>query len=324
LVAGDINPTNSLIEPYLYVEILMTLSQNSLEVWRCGGPHRHGTARFRGGHDRDRVRALLDVRLYANALRGNVTQVDVLDAGRAAYEMISRELEELSACRMIGRPNLLAVRTDATPVVQTDLDNSTPLRTNLLQELFFLTQITNQWTGIGYRVAALDGVGTLYRFAATAKTAQLLTNDLYARFRAAQVDPRTGAVSANLHRVTDGIIHLRVVPYDESGRRLDVAEPLGFTNFLQRVLRPGENPPTNSSPRFSPPDVAPPRKPNQTEFFSRAMPFLPIVNFELGVLERATKQYQSVRELIWPGDFWRSGRTSAPLSRTNPIHAAVQ
>jgi hypothetical protein len=261
-----------------------------------------------------------------NALRGNVTQVDVLDSGRAASEMISRELEELSACRMIGRPNLLAVRTDATPVVQTDLDNSTPLRTNLLQELFFLTQITHRWTGIGYRVAALDGVGTLYRFAATANTAQLLTNDLYARFRAAQVDPRTGAVSVNLHRVTDGIIHLRVVPYDESGRKLDVGEALGFTNFLRQVLRPNENPPTNSPATiFLRPDVAGPR-PNQTEFFFTSNALPSYVELELGVLERATfEQYLSVRGTDLAPKFLRERANKVHLFRERiPIRTAVQ
>ncbi len=260
-----------------------------------------------------------------NALRNNVTQVDVFDSGRAASEMIGRELEELSASGLRARPNLLAVRTGA-PLIQTDLDNVTPLRTNVLQDLFFLTSFTNKWTGIGYRVAAVDGVGTLYRFAVNANVHQLATNDMVAHFQAAGVDPRKGIVSTNLHRVTDGVIHFRVVAYDQSGRKLDVYEPLGFTNFVRQVLKPGQNLPTNSAATiFIRPDVAGAR-PNQTEFFFTSNALPAYVELEMGVLERATfEQYLSVQGTQLAPKFLRERANKVHLFRERiPIRTAVQ
>jgi hypothetical protein len=260
-----------------------------------------------------------------NALRANVTQVDVFDSGRAASDMIGRELEELSACGLRGRPNLQAIRTDAA-LVQTDLDNMTPLRTNVLQEVFFLTLFTNKWTGIGYRVAGVDGVGTLYRFAITANAHQLATNDLLSHFHAAEVDPQKGTISANLHRVSDGVIHFRLVAYDQSGRRLDVNEPLGFTNFLRQVLRPGQNPPTNSAATiFLRPDVAGAR-PNQTEFFFTGNALPAYLELEIGVLERTTfQQYLSLRGTPLAQKFLRERANKVHLFRERvPIRTDVQ
>jgi hypothetical protein len=260
-----------------------------------------------------------------NALRANVTQVDVFDSGRAASDVISRELEELSACGLKGRPNLQVVRSDV-PLIQTELDNMTPLRTNVLQEVFFLTLFTNKWTGIGYRVAAVDGVGTLYRFATTANVHQLVTNDLVTQFRAASFNPLTGAVSTNLHRVSDGVIHFRLLAYDQSGRKLDVNESLGFTNFLRQVLRPGQNPPANSAATiFLRPDVGGPR-PSQTEFFFMGNALPAYVELEIGVLERtAFVQYLSLRGTPLAQKFLRERANKVHLFRERiPIRTAVQ
>jgi hypothetical protein len=248
----------------------------------------------------------------------------VFDSGRAASDMISRELEELSACGLKGRPNLQAVRTDR-PFVQTEMDNMTPLRTNVLQEVFFLTRFTNKWTGLGYRVVAVDGVGTLYRFATAVNDRQLAENDLVTRFRAAGFNPQTGAVSTNLHRVSDGIVHFRLLAYDQSGRRLDVNEPLGFTNFPRLVLQPSQNPPTNSAATvFLRPDH--PQPPNQTDFFFTSNALPAYVELEIGVLERTTfEQYLAVRGTPLAPKFLRERANKVHLFRERiPIRTAVQ
>src|SRR5690349_3759533 len=86
------------------------------------------------------------------ALRANITQVDVLESGRAASEMIGRELEQLSACYLPQAINLFAGVSPIQPLTQADLEPSlVPLRTNILQEFFFLSQHKNTWVGTGYR-----------------------------------------------------------------------------------------------------------------------------------------------------------------------------
>jgi hypothetical protein len=230
--------------------------------------------------------------------------------------MISRELEELSACGLKGRPNLQAVRTDP-PLVQTEMDTMTPLRTNVLQEVFFMTRFTNKWIGLGYRVAAVDGVGTLYRFATAVNDRQLAANDLVARFRAAQFNPKTGVVSTNLHRVSDGIVHFRLLAYDQSGRKLDANEPLGFNNFPRLVLQSGQNPPTNSAAT---------RQPNQTDFFFTSNALPAYVELEIGVLERTTfEQYLAVRGTPLAPKFLRERANKVHLFRERiPIRTPVQ
>ena len=109
------------------------------------------------------------------ALRANVTQVDVMESGRAAMEMITRELEQVTASAPTTNINLFAslglTRATApkriSPVVQGETNPR--LRTNVLQQFFFLNHVNNQWVGTGYHVEDTNGlgVGPLERFAAT-------------------------------------------------------------------------------------------------------------------------------------------------------------
>src|SRR5207247_3970467 len=89
--------------------------------------------------------------------------------------------------------------------------NSTPtLRTNILQRVFFLTQLNLAWIGTGYEVVGdypNAGVGTLYRFATnrTKYDALLASQDF------SYADP------TNLSRVADGIVHFRVRAFATNG-----------------------------------------------------------------------------------------------------------
>ena len=260
------------------------------------------------------------------ALRSSVNQVDVFDAGRAASEMITRELEELSAAGVANGINLRVVKT-VEPVKQTDLDDRTPLRTNVLQELFFLTSFTNRWNGIGYRVMeAIDGVGTLYRYSTWENVHHLGTNLLASRFDSTGVDPRTGRVSTNLQRVASGIIHMRLSAFDSKGRKLDVTAPLnGFTNYVKALLPANQPPFVNTRATiFFRPDIASAR-PNQTEFFFMSNSLPSYVELELGVLDPETfKQYQSVRGTGNAAGFLRKRANKVHLFRSRiPIRTAV-
>lgn len=244
------------------------------------------------------------------ALRGNLTQVDVLESGRAASEMIGRELEQITACDLRGTINLYAGMTPAQPLMQMDLDQNPsrpPLRTNILQEVFFLSRQTNRWYGTGYRViGAVSGVGTLYRLSASTNFYDLNHTNLISQFvnAPAAADSRTGQLATNYHRVADGIVHFRLTAYDPDGRRLDaVSTNVSPSYRILRTDRAGNRLGLfSSAAQGEDPNVilqADPRDPTRTQtrvfFVSNAVPGY--LELELGVLEPTTlKQYDSLRD----------------------------
>src|SRR5262249_42209106 len=160
----------------------------------------------------------------------NITQVDVLESGRAASEMIGREMEQIAASGLPQTINVYAgmMRIGNSvfvpPLLQADVDGNTLLRTNLLHEVFFLTPQTNRWVGTGYRVlAAENGVGTLYRFTVSTNYRSLNATNLMREFVNAVLTTNqvTGQTSTNFNRVADGIVHFRLTAYDPDGRRMD-------------------------------------------------------------------------------------------------------
>lgn len=266
------------------------------------------------------------------ALKGNITQVDVLESGRAALEMISRELEQISASDLAGTTNFYAglipsyQLSSFRPVFQTDLDEKTFFRTNLIEEFFFLSRITNTWTGTGYRVIGADqGVGTLYRFSVATNYHFLASNNLSgAYFREPLTNPITRVISTNFHRVADGIIHLRLAAYDSEGRPLRWRAPFERTNFYPRynvLWNPGRISPTNNvalrTDRYGQ---------TQLIFLSNALPAY--VELELGFLEPTTlAQFQSLRETSdsVARDFLKKRASKVHLFRKQiPIRTASQ
>jgi prepilin-type N-terminal cleavage/methylation domain-containing protein len=176
------------------------------------------------------------------ALRGNLTQVDVLESGRATAQMMGGELAQMAACNLPETINLSVElerinNTPVPPVLQTDLDGVTVLRANVLQEIFFLTQRTNQWVGTGYRVlGATNGIGTLYRFTIATNYLDLNPQNLIKAFvNATLTNPVTGQLSTNYNRVADGVMDLRLTAFDPDGRRLDALSTNMYPTY--RILR---------------------------------------------------------------------------------------
>ena len=273
------------------------------------------------------------------ALRANITQVDVLESGRAAMEMLTREMVELTASR---RSNTISLRATMSPVDATvllDLDEKTPLKTNLLQEVFFLTALNNDWNGTGYRVMEpVGGVGTLYRYTISTNALYVGNDNLLNRFDTTGIDPVTKRVSTNLHRVADGVIHLRFAAYDHAGRMLNVGAdrrpnalvPPAFRDRLIPQLNPSEGP-----NRFPGADIQVRRtgsvrdpRYQQTEFFFQSNALPAYVEVELGILEpEAFRQFQSIRDsgdAAFVQNFLRKRANKIHLFRQRvPIRTAV-
>ena len=132
------------------------------------------------------------------AFRSSMTQTDVLEAGRAANDLLARDLEQLTPSGAVlpippGRLAMYGISVTTTganfyaqmikdaPVVQS-LPGGSQFRTNFLEDVFILTRDSQNWIGTGYCVRTQDvsgrlwlpeiqpgqlGVGSLYRYTAT-------------------------------------------------------------------------------------------------------------------------------------------------------------
>tara|TARA_Y100001934_G_scaffold279419_1_gene383141 strand:- start:240 stop:1259 length:1020 start_codon:yes stop_codon:yes gene_type:complete len=185
------------------------------------------------------------------ALRKNAAQVDVNEAGRAAMEMIVRELSQMevsgypafidfqtrltysgsksfhSRITPGNTPLLLAYQSDALTPEGDDEDLAQGFRTNILQDFTFTGRGDSGFFVTSYRVVgATNGIGTLARYRTNGTlrvtaSGQVLTNktEIFNRFF---FDTVTYADSGWFQPIADGVIHLRISPYDRLGR------PLGY------------------------------------------------------------------------------------------------
>ncbi len=205
------------------------------------------------------------------ALRKNAAQVDVNEGGRAAMEMIVRELSQMetSGYPAITDPRtlltysgsksfhsritpgnsalLLAYQSDALTPEGDDEDLAEGFRTNILQDFTFTGRGDSGFFVTSYRViGATNGIGTLARYRTngtlrvTAPGQALLNKtELFNRFF---FDPIVSATNSLFEPIADGVIHFRISPYDQLGRPLGHGSlyynPLGLN--LERLGAAGQ------------------------------------------------------------------------------------
>ncbi len=127
------------------------------------------------------------------ALRTNISQVDVLETGRAAVEILAQDIQQAAASGLLisasatngvhshlnsipPAPNFFSgIQNNTMPVVQNLADGTK--RTNIIQEAFFLTRSNLNWMAKGFFVSPSPtnavvadapetiAYGTLFRFA---------------------------------------------------------------------------------------------------------------------------------------------------------------
>jgi type II secretory pathway pseudopilin PulG len=172
------------------------------------------------------------------AFRSSMTQVDVLEAGRAVTDMIARDIESMVASELPDSPsnalrtlNFFAELSPNFPQFTQPILQGLPgtvglggpgtqeCRTNVFYDVFVLAKQNLDYIGIGYQVRPeyQNGVyGTLYRFATNrTKGAAVL---LSAEFRGAEGIQWTGNTTpTNMSRIADGVVHFEVKAYDTNG-----------------------------------------------------------------------------------------------------------
>jgi hypothetical protein len=173
------------------------------------------------------------------AFKTGIKQTDVGDAGRSISDMMAGDLSQLSdgtpfASASSLNPGItnLMWGWDRT-CIYPQYENGVPFRTNEMQRVYMLVQTNTGWMGVGYAVSNMVpglGVGTLYRYISITNTHFLDNHVLFDPFHSifTTLFPqwgRTGLANTNnihLDRIADGVVDLRIMPYDQYGNRLGI------------------------------------------------------------------------------------------------------
>ncbi|HEX5218774.1 MAG TPA: hypothetical protein VFZ59_04345 [Verrucomicrobiae bacterium] len=210
------------------------------------------------------------------AYKLGTTQVDVLEAGRAVTDIMTRDFSQMAPAYqpnfgLAGAINFRMTLHDAVPLLQELPGNPGNPRTNLLQDVFFLSKENQRWKGIGYTVFdpatglwPAGGVGTLYRYETNAYVGQPLWQ-VYSSFT------NVWYTNLNVTRLLDGVVHFRVRAYDTNGVWVD-------------RLKGSASSGTNVYVDYKPSLIL--DEPYSFSFYSNAVPGS--VEIELGILEERT------------------------------------
>jgi len=225
-----------------------------------------------------------------------MTQVDTLESGRIVTDIMTRELSQMTPSYVSNGVNFYAQLALGAPggftFSRQELPGSPlPGRTNLLEELFFVTKTNQTWLGIGYVVLTnrpntavwerpWAGVGTLYRFSGTATSGQnpagLFSSYLY-------TTPFT-----NLSRILDNVVHFKVRAYDPDGKWITTTNQFA-TNRFGAVINAVVREPGVASYAFG-----------ESEYYLLTTNAVPAsVELELGILEeRAAERARSISDPV--------------------------
>jgi prepilin-type N-terminal cleavage/methylation domain-containing protein len=206
------------------------------------------------------------------AFTTSLNQVDVLEGGRTAADMIAREMEQNTPSYYSNVYNFYVIPPQnfiANNYVW-PLVNSPDVRTNAMEQLFFLTRYNQQWNAVGFEVepnSLTNGVGTLYRYSSNnvplPNLAGQLNNFLFA---ASSLSTNT-----NFNRIIDGVVDFRIRVFSANGNLI-----IGRNAALTITAITNQN----SQNEYS------------YQFRSNAVPAY--VEVELGILEtRTLERYRS-------------------------------
>jgi type II secretory pathway pseudopilin PulG len=150
-----------------------------------------------------------------------IKQNTVTDSGRSIVEMISGDLRQMGDAQNTNFFNLHVFNLWwETPAVSNivNFQDGVAFRTNELNNIFMLVHTNTTWLGVGYAVSNYPGigVGTLYRYETNWNAlAPVFNGNLWSQFNK---DVSAEVYDTNYwHKVADGVIDLRITPYDQYG-----------------------------------------------------------------------------------------------------------
>ena len=157
------------------------------------------------------------------AFRAGTAQADILEGGRATMNLVTRDLQEMTACHFTNvfncliRPSRDMNRQALGPSFQ-DLPTGSR-RTNWFQDIAFLSRNNDKWFATSYRIAYGDnGVGTLYRMVGDTNRQTLVQSNFVVIDNLAFEASRFFQDNSNSYnRVVDGVVSFDVRPLDTNG-----------------------------------------------------------------------------------------------------------
>ena len=172
------------------------------------------------------------------AFRLGVVQGDVLESGRSAMELITRDLQEVSAIDVPFTTNMNLWASIGYAGPQFTLASG-EVRDNYLQPFFFLRRANGEWRGVRYDFVAADlagGLGALYRMEISSPGPYIPFEDAEELSRFMDKNDAEGSLTA-YGLVADGIVHLTIRAFNANGDLL-YYDNLGniFTNAWPTYL----------------------------------------------------------------------------------------
>ena len=150
-----------------------------------------------------------------------IKQNTVTDAGRSIVEMISGDLRQMGDAQNTNFINFRVFNLwwDSPTVSNiVNYQDGVAFRTNSLNDIYILVHTNTTWVGVGYAVSNYPGigVGALYRYETNWNyLPPVFNSDLWSRF---EIGVGTQVFDSNYwHKVADGVIDLRITPYDQYG-----------------------------------------------------------------------------------------------------------
>jgi len=163
------------------------------------------------------------------AFRASITQTDVLEGGRSVMALIKNDLESVTPSYLNATNFYAAVVGNSFPQ---PLAGSSASRTNVMEDVFFITRQNQTWKGVGYFVRTnlllSGGIGTpgvLYRFETNYSVAQFARNstNLFAAFNGVrnlgglQLAANNNTLPAGVSQVLGGVMSFKVRAFDTNG-----------------------------------------------------------------------------------------------------------
>ena len=230
------------------------------------------------------------------AFRTSMTQVDVLESGRAVTELLTRDLEQITPSYGPDNTiNFFAKVLNNPLLIQPITGNPTgPGRINIMEDMFFLARENQTWTGYGYMITNHgDGIGSLYRFSKSlgfgGNPGSLVTSYF-------------NTPIANMSHIVDGVVHFKVRCFNPNN--------VWTTTEVS----------TNSSPANSAilqGSATVQYEVEHYEYYSNAVPAF--VELELGVLEERSRD----RALAIPAGLARSNYLAQQASKVHLFRIRV-
>lgn len=168
------------------------------------------------------------------AFRAGAQQVDVLEGGRAAMDMIVADIEQMVAFNIPDVTNYYAMFPPTVRVVGITEDTAQKTVTNVLREVFFANQQNHEYEFIGYRFAPdplNEPVAKLLRFTSRVRTTEILSQDNVRTngFDEFALTPSEDILNPqtrlpypkykNFDAILDNVVHFRLIPYTRDGYR---------------------------------------------------------------------------------------------------------